>query len=84
MFFCLGTATGHAASTDDLMELSGKVHSPILIGSGVTDKNLHNYFHKSQAGIVGSHFKKGGHWANELCEQRIGSFMSKIKELRNI
>lgn len=78
----IGTATGQAASVEDLLEISDKVQSPILIGSGVTKENVEEYFHKSHAIIIGSHFKQNGNWANELCEQRISEFMKKIKELR--
>lgn len=77
-----GSATGHAASVDDLMEISNKVQSPILIGSGVTKDNVGEYFHRSHGIIIGSHLKHNGYWANELCEQRISDFMNKIKELR--
>lgn len=80
----LGTATGTAASPNDLHELYGKLNIPILIGSGVTTDNLKDYYAHTNAVIVGSYFKKSGHWANELCEERIEKFMNEITRLRNL
>lgn len=53
------------------------------MGSGITDENVENYFDKSHAAIIGSYFKREGYWGNELCEQRISTFMTKVIELRN-
>lgn len=78
-----GTATGSAASVDDLKKLHKKVKAPLLIGSGVTTENLKNYYSKVEAIIVGSHFKKNGSWENELCETRLSSFMEKAYTLSN-
>ncbi|XP_055846877.1 uncharacterized protein F13E9.13, mitochondrial [Episyrphus balteatus] len=77
-----GTSTGHAASPDDLNALYGKVEVPLLIGSGVTKDNLKDYYEKANAVIIGSHFKKDGHWANDLCEGNIQEFMENLKKLR--
>ncbi|XP_034655767.1 uncharacterized protein F13E9.13, mitochondrial [Drosophila subobscura] len=46
-----GTATGHAASPEDLQELSGRVKVPLLIGSGVTKDNIGLYFRDAHAVI---------------------------------
>lgn len=77
-----GTSTGHAASPDDLQALHGKVEVPLIIGSGVTKDNLHDYYEKANAVIIGSHFKTDGHWANDLCERVIGDFMKNLGEMR--
>lgn len=54
---------------------------PILIGSGVTLTNLENYI-TAHAIIVGSYFKKGGKWNQELDETRVKDFMTKVEGLR--
>lgn len=76
-----GSSTGHAANPDDLDNVFGRTSLPILIGSGVTEENVEKYFQKSNGLIIGSHFKKNGHWANDLSEERIEKFMNKIDEL---
>lgn len=52
----------------------------MLIGSGVTHDNLERYIHANGI-IVGSHFKKGGHWANALDPEKVKGFMLKRQEL---
>ncbi|BFF98116.1 uncharacterized protein DMAD_06369 [Drosophila madeirensis] len=77
-----GTATGHAASPEDLQELSGRVKVPLLIGSGVTKDNIGLYFKDAHAVIIGSHFKRHGNWLEEISEEAVASFMCKVCELR--
>lgn len=79
----VGTATGCAVDVNDLKSIHGKVNAPILIGSGVTSENLREYFYKSNAAIIGSYFKSGGHWSGELSEEKIAALMDKVKSLRN-
>lgn len=52
----------------------------MLIGSGVTHDNLESYIYANGI-IVGSHFKKGGHWANTLDPEKVKRFMSRRREL---
>ncbi|XP_026848851.1 uncharacterized protein F13E9.13, mitochondrial [Drosophila persimilis] len=77
-----GTATGHAASPQDLQELSGRVKVPLLIGSGVTKDNIGLYYKDAHAVIVGSHFKRHGSWLEEISEEAVENFMRKVCELR--
>lgn len=76
-----GTATGCAVEGTDLHAIYNKCKSPILIGSGVTSENVEEYIDKSNAAIIGSYFKRDGHWANELCEERIKKLMSVVNDL---
>ena len=57
------------------------VNIPVLIGSGVTYDNVDHYM-DANAMIIGSHFKKDGHWANPVDQENVRRFMSKIKQLR--
>ncbi|XP_077085416.1 uncharacterized protein F13E9.13, mitochondrial [Siphateles boraxobius] len=76
-----GTATGAQADPEELREVTQSVRIPVLIGSGVTHDNVEQYLHAS-AMIIGSHFKKGGHWANGVDAERIERFMGKMHTLR--
>uniref|UniRef100_A0A3Q4G7A7 Zgc:162297 n=1 Tax=Neolamprologus brichardi TaxID=32507 RepID=A0A3Q4G7A7_NEOBR len=62
-------------------DVSQSVGIPVLIGSGVTYDNVESYL-DANAMIVGSHFKLGGHWANEVDPQQVKRFMGKIRKLR--
>ncbi|KAJ8302614.1 hypothetical protein KUTeg_019010, partial [Tegillarca granosa] len=65
--------------TGSSTEVRKAVDIPVLVGSGVTIDNVHMY--KSASGlIVGSEFKKNGHWQNELDSDRIEKFMEKVKD----
>lgn len=76
-----GTSTGIPAKLDELSNLKTATNLPILIGSGVTVDNLADYI-ESDALIVGSYFKKGGLWSNDIDENRVAQFMKRIEELR--
>jgi len=64
-----------------LTEVTQSVRIPVLIGSGVTHDNVEQYL-QANAMIIGSYFKKGGHWANGVDAERINRFMGKMHTLR--
>ncbi len=66
-----GAATGEAASAEELRAVCAATKLPVLVGSGITADNLKTYLPLADAFIVGSSFKKGGHWANPLDPDRI-------------
>ncbi len=78
-----GSSTGHAANPDDLNAVYGHTKVPILIGSGVTKENVYKYYRKANGLIIGSYFKEGGDWMNDLSEERVENFMNKVEELVN-
>lgn len=63
-----------------LAEVLQSVRIPVLVGSGVTYDNLERYM-DANGMIIGSHFKKGGHWANAVDPEMVKRFMSKRREL---
>lgn len=77
-----GKSTGHAADEDEFKTLkNSNLNLPVLIGSGVTKDNLHNYI-SSDAMIIGSHFKIDGKWDNALSPDRIIDFMERFESLK--
>jgi len=54
---------------------------PVLVGSGITEENVHQYTN-ANAFIIGSHFKVGGHWTGELDIKKIGQFMDCVQRIR--
>ncbi|CAB1339581.1 unnamed protein product [Coregonus sp. 'balchen'] len=59
------------------------VRLPVLIGSGVTHDNVEHFLDGS-AMIIGSHFKRGGVWANAVDPESIKKFMGKVHLLRKL
>ena len=76
-----GAETGQPASTCDVDGARGATELPLIIGSGVTEANLHEYRGKADALVVGSHFKVGGRWHGDVAESRVKSFMDKHRQL---
>ncbi|XP_013982006.1 uncharacterized protein F13E9.13, mitochondrial isoform X1 [Salmo salar] len=76
-----GTATGVQADPVELRDVAGSVRLPVLIGSGVTHDNVEHYLDAS-AMIIGSHFKRGGVWANAVDPESVKKFMGKVRLLR--
>eukprot|EP00088_Acartia_fossae_P001379 TRINITY_DN10534_c0_g1_i1.p1 TRINITY_DN10534_c0_g1~~TRINITY_DN10534_c0_g1_i1.p1 ORF type:complete len:196 (-),score=34.89 TRINITY_DN10534_c0_g1_i1:126-713(-) len=75
-----GTATGAAASPAELAAVAAAVPQlPVFIGSGVTAANLHE-FRTATGLIIGTYFKQGGLWTNDLDHDRIYELMTEAKQ----
>jgi membrane complex biogenesis BtpA family protein len=77
-----GSSTGKAVYLHELKSLKDKIHIPVLVGSGVTADNVHEYWEYASAFIVGSYFKDNGYWQNPISEDRLEKFMQSISLLR--
>ncbi|MFA6023351.1 MAG: BtpA/SgcQ family protein [Candidatus Pacearchaeota archaeon] len=76
-----GVSTGTEADLEEVKQVKKAVHIPVLIGSGITDKNLKDYFPYADIFIVGSFIKKGGYWKNELDENNIKTLIKEFDRL---
>ena len=76
-----GVSTGLPTNTDDIRKVRSSVDLPVIIGSGVTVDNLDEYM-TADAMIVGSHFKVGGKWYNDVDREQVERFMARLSELR--
>lgn len=77
-----GTSTGKEADLDQVKSVKKATKLPLLIGSGITEKNLESYFPFCDAMIIGSYFKKNGDWKNSVDDLRVKSFMKKVTSIR--
>ena len=73
-----GTSTGKEADLNEIKAVKKVSKLPVIIGSGITEKNVENYLPFCDAMIVGSHFKKNGNWKNMVDGKRVKSFMKKV------
>ncbi|XP_054275630.1 uncharacterized protein F13E9.13, mitochondrial isoform X2 [Macrosteles quadrilineatus] len=82
-FFCAdglvvtGSSTGDPATPSHIEDVRKASGLPVLVGSGVTADNVHNYLSASGF-IIGTHFKRDGRWENEVCQERVENFMAKL------
>ena len=76
-----GSATGVAAAPSDLADARA-ARLPVLVGSGLTASNLHDYWHLADGFIVGSSLKHDGDWSREIDPARVAAFVARARELR--
>lgn len=73
-----GSSTGVAADLKEIKSVKTACKIPVMVGSGVTLKNVKKYLKVSDALIVGSYFKKDGDWKNGVEYDRVAKLMDKI------
>ncbi|HTL71788.1 MAG TPA: BtpA/SgcQ family protein [bacterium] len=77
-----GLVTGDAPQAADVIAVKQKTRLPVYLGSGVTAANLEQFFPAADGFIVGSEFKRGGHWANGVDAKRVERFMAAYRKLK--
>ncbi len=77
-----GTSTGKETDIDELIKVRDVANIPVIIGSGLTADNIEKYFPVADAFIIGSYFKQGGDWRNNVDADRVKALMNKINNLR--
>lgn len=73
-----GQSTGEPVDRAELDVVLKTVGIPVLVGSGATVDNVTQYLH-CHAIIVGSHFKHGGIWSNDIDCNRVRRFMDRVQ-----
>jgi len=77
-----GMATGTEASLAELEQVKEAVDIPVLVGSGVTLENVDRYLALADGLIIGSYFKRNGHWTQGVDAERVKRFMDRVNRLR--
>jgi uncharacterized protein len=70
-----GSVTGDAPKAADVRAVKAKCLLPVYLGSGVTVENLKSFYRVADGFIIGSHFKKDGHWNGTVDAGRVEKFM---------
>lgn len=76
-----GSTTGRPPTPADVREARDSTRLPVFVGSGVDAENVGSFLPVCDGLIVGSHFKRDGHWANPLDADRVRRFMDRVREL---
>jgi len=77
-----GSATGDPANPREISDvIAAAPDLPVLVGSGVTTENMGN-FSAAHGLIIGSYFKFGGNWENDLDPDRIMSVLEESKKYK--
>jgi uncharacterized protein len=77
-----GARTSEPPSIAELRRVKQSARIPVLIGSGVTPRNLGDLFRWADGFIVGSTFRAGGQFLGELQPARLKQFMKVFRKLR--
>ncbi|HLM54660.1 MAG TPA: BtpA/SgcQ family protein [Pyrinomonadaceae bacterium] len=77
-----GGVTGRPPRLEDVREAKTHCRLPVLLGSGVTPDNVEQFYAEADGFIVGSYFKREGHWANAVDASRVARFMDVVGKLR--
>jgi uncharacterized protein len=67
--------TGINPDKTDLLKAKEVTKLPVLVGSGMTSKNVREYLPLADGFIVGSTFRKDGKFLEKLDQERLGRFM---------
>jgi membrane complex biogenesis BtpA family protein len=67
--------TGSSPDTNDLLKAKQATKLPVLVGSGMTAENIHEYLPLADGFIVGSYFRKDGKFLETLEPERLRKFM---------
>ena len=73
-----GSATGQAPKIEDVQEAKSHCHLPVFLGSGISERNLDQFYNEADGFIVGSSFKIDGLWSNTIDPARVTQFVRKI------
>jgi membrane complex biogenesis BtpA family protein len=78
-----GSGTGKTASLKKVQGAKESIpKTPVLVGSGVTLKNLKGAYKAADGMIVGSSLKRGGHAEGPVSARKVQAFMATILTLR--
>jgi predicted TIM-barrel enzyme len=79
-----GESTGVHADINEVKQVRESVKIPVLIGSGITTENLHEYYNSADLFIVGSYIKKEGYWKNKMDVERIDKLVTEFERLKTL
>ena len=79
-----GVSTGKPPSAAEVKAARDRCQLPVFVGSGVSMENIGELLMASDGLIVGSHFKRNGHWANEIDEERVREFVAEAARVQTL
>jgi hypothetical protein len=71
-----GQRTGDAATVEEITEIAGATHLPLMVGSGVNEDNVADILALTNGVIIGSSLKVDGVWWNPVDISKVRSFLA--------
>ena len=76
-----GTATGLPPKVADIKEAKAHCGLPVVLGSGISDENIAEFYREADGFIIGSFFKVDGLWSNTVDPARVTRFINALERL---
>jgi membrane complex biogenesis BtpA family protein len=77
-----GSTTGRPPRAADIEEVKAHSSLPVILGSGVDASNIADFYGAADGFIIGSYFKRDGHWSNPVDKERVETFMEVVRQAR--
>jgi len=78
-----GGVTGDPPKLADVEEAKAHCRLPVILGSGVDDKNIAEFWQVADGFIIGSFFKREGKWQNEVDGSRVERLLKSLNQYRD-
>lgn len=81
---CVSGLTAGAATDTQILKRVKKVvpDTPVFVNTGVRMENVEEQLSLADGAVVGTVFKRDGHFYNEVDRERVSKFMEKVKYVR--
>jgi membrane complex biogenesis BtpA family protein len=77
-----GSVTGEAPQVADVKEAKSHCHLPVLLGSGISESNIEQFYNEADGFIIGTAFKVEGIWSNTIDPARVTRFLKTVAQLK--
>ena len=77
-----GSVTGKPPSIEDVREAKKHCRLPVVLGSGISESNIAEFYADADGFIVGTAFKENGEWARRVNASRVRQFISQLGKLK--
>jgi membrane complex biogenesis BtpA family protein len=77
-----GSVTGQAPKVADIQEAKSHCRLPVFLGSGISERNIEQFYNEADGFIIGTSFKVDGLWSNAVDPLRVTQFIRGL-EIRN-
>jgi len=73
-----GSVTGQAPKVADVQEAKSHCHLPVFLGSGVSERNIEQFYNEADGFIIGTAFKVDSLWSNTIDPARVLQFIHRL------
>jgi membrane complex biogenesis BtpA family protein len=77
-----GSVTGKPPSLEDVREAKTHCGLPVVLGSGISESNIAEFYADADGFIIGTSFKEDGQWARSVDVSRVRRFMRTVAGLK--